>query len=35
MSEDSEELALGDNGAGDECFTKVIKYGGGSTLAGL
>ena len=30
----SEELNLGAKGAGDDCFDKVVKYGGVSAVAG-
>ena len=29
-----EELNLGDHGAGDDCITKVVTYGGNSALIG-
>ncbi len=30
----TEELNLGSQGAGEDCFGKVIQYGGTSTVAG-
>ena len=29
-----EELSLGHHGAGDDCITKVLTYGGNSVLIG-
>jgi ABC-type uncharacterized transport system ATPase component len=29
-----DELIVGHNGAGDDCFTKVVTYGRNSALAG-
>ena len=29
-----EELVLGHHGAGDDCITKVVAYGGNSALIG-
>ena len=33
-SETGEELTLGHHGAGDDCITKIVAYGGNSALVG-